>query len=78
MPVAHHENTAWDGFCCPNPNCCSRRTVVQWVRHRGGGSKRARVCPKCGRRIVTMERITNVVNSTAATSKPYMRSGTCF
>ena len=67
MPGVFREKLL-NGLRCPQCGC--QRLKVIWVRHRAEGTKRARVCQSCRRRIVTLERFVCVVNSTAATSKP--------
>lgn len=47
------DNVGWCGLECPKCHC--KRLDVYYIRNRGGGRVRVRICQLCGRRISTLE-----------------------
>ena len=59
-----------EGVLCPR--CGNVRTVVNATYQKTGGTIRFRDCPKCGVRVRTFEKITNVVPR--KDRKPYVKN----
>ena len=44
-----------EGITCPS--CGESKLPVDYTRRKGGTVRRVRVCPKCGRRLPTVEKL---------------------